>query len=61
MAKIVVREKETLEDALRRFKRDVEKAEIIKKKKKKEFYVKPSEERKARLRANRQKARRASR
>ena len=60
MAKIVVREKETLEDALRRFKRDVAKAGIIAARKK-EFYVKPSEERKARLRANRQKARRASR
>ncbi len=61
MAKIVVREKETLEDALRRFKRDVAKAGIIADARKKEFYVKPSEERKTRLRANRQKARRASR
>ncbi len=61
MAKIVVREKETLEDALRRFKRDVAKAGIIADARKKEFYVKPSEERKERIRANRQKARRASR
>ncbi len=48
MPKTVVREKETLEDALRRFKRDVSKSGNLQEARKREFYVKPSVERKDR-------------
>ncbi|MCK9235532.1 MAG: 30S ribosomal protein S21 [Acholeplasmataceae bacterium] len=57
MAKTVVREKETLEDALRRFKRDVSKSGNLQEARKREFYVKPSVERKDRQRAARAKKR----
>lgn len=60
MAKIIVREKETLEDAMRRFKRDVAKAGTLAEARKKEYYVKPGVERKQRLRASKAKARRSS-
>ena len=46
MPKVVVRENESLDDALRRFKRQVNKAGTIKKKKKREFYLKPGLKRK---------------
>ena len=55
MPKTVVREKETLEDALRRFKRDVSKSGNLQEARKREFYVKPSVERKDRARAARAK------
>lgn len=55
MPKTVVREKESLEDALRRFKRDVSKAGNLQEARKREFYQKPSVQRKERLRAARKK------
>ncbi len=55
MPKTVVRDKETLEDALRRFKRDVSKSGTLREARKRQFYVKPSVERKDRIRANRAK------
>lgn len=55
MPKTVVRDKESLEDALRRFKRDVSKSGTLREARKRQFYVKPSVERKDRQRANRSK------
>ncbi len=55
MPKTVVREKESIEDALRRFKRDVSKSGNLQEARKREFYVKPSVERKDRARAARAK------
>ena len=46
MPKTTVRENETLDDALRRFKRQVNKAGIIQEAKKREFYLKPGLKRK---------------
>ena len=42
MAKTVVRDNETLEDALRRFKRDVSRSGTLAEARKREHYVKPS-------------------
>ena len=42
MAKVVVRDNESLEQALRRFNREVEKEGILDELKKREFYEKPS-------------------
>jgi small subunit ribosomal protein S21 len=55
MPKTVVRDKETIEDALRRFKRDVSKSGTLAESRKREFYTKPSVERKMRQRAARAK------
>jgi small subunit ribosomal protein S21 len=55
MPKTVVREKESIEDALRRFKREVSKAGNLQEARKREFYLKPSVERKERQRAARAK------
>ena len=46
MPKTVVRETETLDDALRRFKRQVNKAGILTEARKREFYLKPGLRRK---------------
>ena len=46
MPKVVVRENESLDDALRRFKRQVNKAGTIQEAKKREFYLKPGFKRK---------------
>ena len=46
MPKTIVREGETLDDALRRFKRQVNKAGTIQEAKKREFYLKPGLKRK---------------
>jgi small subunit ribosomal protein S21 len=51
MPKTIVREKETIEDALRRFKRDVSKSGTLQEARRREFYLKPSVERKERQRA----------
>jgi len=58
MSKTVVREKENLEDALRRFKRDVSKFGTLAEARKREYYVKPSVDRKMKQKANRTRARR---
>ena len=54
MSRTVVRKNESLEDALRRFKRSVSKTGTLQEARKREFYEKPSEtRRRARLRAER--------
>ena len=57
MSKTVVRKDESIEDALRRFKRDVSKAGTLREARKREFYVKPSVDKKMRKRAAKQKNR----
>lgn len=57
MAKTVVRDKESLEDALRRFKRDVSKSGTLAEARKREYYVKPSVDKKNRQRQARAKKR----
>lgn len=47
MAEVIVQEGETLEAALRRFKRKVQQEDIIKEIKKHSFYMKPGEKRRA--------------
>ncbi len=47
MAEVVVQEGETVESALRRFKRKVQQEDIIKEIKKHSFYMKPGEKRRA--------------
>ncbi len=49
MSKTVVRKNESLEDALRRFKRSVSKSGTIQEVRKREFYEKPSVKRKRNL------------
>jgi small subunit ribosomal protein S21 len=46
MPKTTVRDNETLDDALRRFKRQVNKAGVLSETKKREFYLKPGLKRK---------------
>lgn len=53
MSKTVVRKNETLEDALRRFKRSVSKTGTLAEVRKREFYVKPSVKRKKKSEAAR--------
>ena len=53
MPKIVVKESESLEDALRRFKRDVSKAGSLQEARKREYCVKPSVDRKMKRQAAR--------
>jgi small subunit ribosomal protein S21 len=55
MAKTVVRDSESIEDALKRFKRDVSKAGNLAEARKREFYIKPSVDRKMKQRANKAK------
>ena len=51
MAKTVVRDTETIEDALRRFKRDVSRSGTLAEARKRTYYEKPSVAKKARRRA----------
>lgn len=53
MSKTVVRKNESLEDALRRFKRNVSKSGTIQEVRKREFYEKPSVKRKKKSEAAR--------
>ncbi len=53
MSKTVVRKNESLEDALRRFKRTVSKSGTIQEARKREFYEKPSVKRKKKSEAAR--------
>jgi small subunit ribosomal protein S21 len=55
MAKTVVRENETIEDALRRFKRDVSRSGTLQEARKREYYVKPSISKKIKQKANQKK------
>ena len=54
MAKTVVRENESLDDALRRFKRQVSRTGTLAEARKREFYVKPGLKRKLKSEAARQ-------
>ncbi len=47
MAEVVIQEGETLESALRRFKRKVQQEDIIKEIKRHSYYLKPGEKRRA--------------
>jgi small subunit ribosomal protein S21 len=51
MAKTVVRENESIEDVLRRFKRDVSRAGTLAQARKKEYYEKPSVTKKLKAKA----------
>ena len=54
MVKLVVRDRESLQEAVRRFRKLVERSGIKKEMRRREFYEKPSEtNRRARLRAER--------
>lgn len=53
MAKTIVRKNESLDDALRRFKRGVSKDGILQEFRKREFYIKPSVQRKLKSEAAR--------
>ena len=55
MAKVVLREDETLDSALRRFKRLCDKAGIMQELRKREYYEKPSVKRKRKSEAARKK------
>ncbi len=56
MPRTVVRKEESLDEALRRFKRQVNKAGIIQETKKREFYLKPGLKRKRKSEMARRKA-----
>ena len=51
MVKIIIKDGEIIEKALRRFKRKVEQAGILKEIKKREYYLKPSIRKKLKIRA----------
>lgn len=53
MAKTIVRDNESLDDALRRFKRSVSKSGTLREYRKREFYEKPSVKRKLKSEAAR--------
>jgi len=55
MAKTEVRSNESIEDALRRFKRDVSRSGTLQEVRKREFYVKKSVSRKIKQQANQKK------
>ena len=56
MAKTVVRDNESIEDALRRFKRDVSRSGTLQEARKREYYVKPSISKKIKQKANAKKS-----
>lgn len=56
MAEVKAQEGEDFERLLKRFKKEVEKAGILSELKKREFYEKPSEKKKRRLKAARRRA-----
>ncbi len=57
MAKTVVRNNESLEDALKRFKRDVSRSGTLQEARKREYYVKPSVSKKLKQKQNKTKKR----
>lgn len=57
MAKTVVRENESIEDALRRFKRDVSRSGTLQEARKREYYLKPSVSKKLKQKENKKKGR----
>jgi len=56
MAKTVVRDNENIEDALRRFKRDVSRSGTLQEARKREYYVKPSISKKIKKKENAKKS-----
>ena len=58
MPKTIVRENETIEDALKRFKRDVSRSGTLAELRKREHYLKPSDVRKMKKRALKNKLKR---
>ncbi len=61
MAEVVIQEGESLENALRRFKRKVQQEDIIKEIKKHSFYLKPGERRRAKAALARKRSRKKQR
>ncbi len=57
MPKTIVRKEESIEDALRRFKRDVSRSGTLAEARKREYYIKPSVDKKMRQRAAKTKKR----
>ena len=57
MPKTVVKENETIEDALRRFKRDVSRSGTLQEARKREYYLKPSVSKKLKQKQNKRKGR----
>lgn len=58
MAKVIVKDNETLEGALKRFKRSCQRDGVLSEIRKREYYEKPSVKRKKKAEAARKKARR---
>lgn len=61
MAEVVIQETESLENALRRFKRKVQQEDIIKEIKKHSYYMKPGEKRRTKQALARKRARKKQR
>ena len=61
MAEVVIQEGESLENALRRFKRKVQSEDIIKEIKKHSYYMKPGEKRRAKEALSRKRLRKKQR
>jgi small subunit ribosomal protein S21 len=57
MPKTVVKENETIEDSLRRFKRDVSRSGTLAEARKREYYLKPSVSKKLKKKENNRKGR----
>ncbi|MGH9860374.1 MAG: 30S ribosomal protein S21 [Candidatus Acidiferrales bacterium] len=61
MAEVIIQEGETLENALRRFKRKVQQADIIKEIKKHRYYLKPGEKKRTKAALARKRSRKKQR
>jgi small subunit ribosomal protein S21 len=61
LAEVIIQESESLENALRRFKRKVQQEDIIKEIKKHSFYMKPGEKRRAKEALSRKRLRKKQR
>jgi len=61
LAEVVIQETESLENALRRFKRKVQQEDIIKEIKKHSYYMKPGEKRRTKQALARKRARKKQR
>jgi small subunit ribosomal protein S21 len=61
MAEVIIQEGESLENALRRFKRKVQQEDIIKEIKKHSFFLKPGERKRAKAALARKRARKKQR
>lgn len=57
MPKTIVKENESIEDALRRFKRDVSRSGTLAEARKREYYLKPSVSKKLKQKQNKRKGR----